>query len=1045
MNLIKLAVKRPVTMVIVVAVMLILGLFTYSKLPVDLYPEMKFPMAAVITSYPGAGPEEVESQVTEPIESMLATMSNVKELQSTSSSGQSVVMINFNWGTDMDGATMDIREKIGFIETWLPDSADKPMVIKMDPTLMPIMQIGLSGGDSLAQLQTLAEDVIEPRLSRIPEVASVLITGGDLREVKVEVDPVKLENYGLSLSQVVQVLQTENFNMSGGKMDQGERRYFVRNLQQFENVEDIRNVAILTPTGATVFLRDVAEITDGYKDKTQMTRVNSGDAVGIHIMKQTDANTVKASAAVREELQKIQQEHKMDLEYKVVFDQADFINQSINTTLRMILEGAILAMLILFLFLRNMRSTLVIATAIPLSIIATFVVMYFTGYTINLITMGGLALGVGRIVDDSIVVFENIYRHRALGEPPMEAAIKGASEVGGAVLAATLTIIAVFLPIVFVEGLASILFKPLAITISVAIFCSLLVALTVIPLLSSRVLSDRSMQRLARGEGRVAAMTQKFGGWIDGLGDRYKVLLEKCLRRRRRVVLIVTGLMIASIACAPLVGAEFLPKMDSGEISITIETDKGSQLDYTDQVTRQVENKLLDIGEMDTIFTSVGSSDAMMMGMGTNTDQSTLYVKLVSKNERKRSVDEVAEEIRQAMAGIPGAKITVSVMDVTSGMGAGGGPINIQVRGDDLQVLREISTDIVQVVRNTPGTREVTASLNDGPPEIQVKIDRKRAAALGMTPMLVSKEISTAMEGSVATRYKTEGAEVDVRVRYIPRGEKDMEYLANLTLRNPQGMPVKLSQIATFEMAQGPVQISRVDQVRKAEISGHLLNRDLGTVMSEIREELDQMPLPSGYAIEYGGENKEMMDSFASLAVALLLAIILVYAVMAIQYESFFNPFVIMFSVPTAIIGVIFGLLLTGRSLSVPAFIGLIMLVGIAVSNAIVYVDYLKQLIERGMERNEAIVEAGRVRLRPILMTAFSTILAMFPLALGLGEGSEAQAPLATVVIGGLLVSTLITLVLVPVVYTIFDDWGQKLGARFQRGRRADDADIGLS
>jgi HAE1 family hydrophobic/amphiphilic exporter-1 len=1033
MPLVKFAVKRPVTIVIITAVLLILGFFTFNKLPVDLLPEMKFPVAAVITSYPGAGPEEVESQLTIPLESAVTTLSNINQLQSISSDGQSILIVTFNWGTNMDFATAEIRDKIGYVEPYLPSSATKPMIMKMDPSMMPIIQMGISGGGDLSSLQEIAEEYIEPRLSRIPEVASIIITGGLEREVTVEVDPVKLENYHLTLAQVNQVLQAENFNMSGGKMELGGREYYVRNLQQFETVKDIENVAILTATGNIVYLKDIATVVDGYKDQTQITKVDGEYAVGVHIMKQTDANTVEASKAVREEMEKIQQELGKDLNVKIVMDQAAYIVQSNDNTKKMIMEGALLAILILFLFLRNARSTLIIFTAIPLSIITCFILMYFTGNTVNLLTMGGLALGVGRIVDDSIVVFENIYRHRSLGLSPMEAAITGASEVSGAVIASTTTLISVFIPIVFVEGLASIIFKPMALTISFAIFCSLIVALTIIPLMSSRMLSDRSMAINPNPTGRIQKITSTFGIWLDNLGEKYKALLQLSLARRRRVILLVTVLMIASFACMPLVGAEFMPASDSGEISVTIEVDKGSKISATEEISDQVEEVLRSIPEVETIFASVGSAGTSLMSSG-QTDTSTFYVKLVPKNERSITVNDMTEEIRQKVVDIPGAKIKVSVMDMMSMMSSGG-QISVQIRGDDLEVLKELSNEIADLIRNVPGTREVVASLTDGSPEMQVKIDRQRAANYGLTPIQVAGSIKSAMEGTVATNYKVGGSEVDVRVRYIPEGNKDLSHLSNLTILSPTGAVIKLSQIAVFEVGQGPVSINRIDQVRHADINGYLMNRDLNSVITDIQAQVDKLDLPAGYTVEYTGQNEEMVESFGSLAVALLLALLLVYAVMAVQYESFFNPFVIMFSIPTAIIGVVFGLLLTGRTFSVTAFIGIIMLVGIVVSNAIIFVDYLNKLRERGMERNEAIVEAGKVRLRPILMTALTTILAMFPMALGLGEGGELQAPLATVVVAGLTVSTFITLLLVPVVYTIFDDWGQNLSRRFKLGK----------
>ena len=1028
MSIIKFAVKRPVAMIIIVSVIIILGFVSLSRMTVDLIPEMDFPMVVVMTEYPGVGPEEVESQVSKPLESTLNTLSNIEEIQSISSSGSSLILVSFKWGTNLDSAINEMRESISLIEGYLPSGVQKPMVIRMDPNMMPVIQIGMNSDTmTLGQLQEVAEDLIEPRLSRITEVASVAITGGQQREVKVEVDPVKLNNYGLTLSQVNQVLQAENFNMSAGQVTDGGRKYYLRSLQQFESVDDIKDVAILTATGNTVYLKDIATITDGFQDESQLTRVNGKAAVGIHCLKQSDANTVKTCAEVREELAAIQEELDLDIDIEVVMDQSTYIEQSLNTTKRMMIEGAILAMLVLFLFLRNIRSTLIIFTAIPLSIIATFILMYFNNETVNLITLGGLALGLGRMVDDSIVVFENIYRHRLLGQSAVEAAVNGASEVGQAVIASTLTLIAVFFPIIFVEGLASIVFKPLALTVMFAIFCSLLVALTIVPLMASRMLTDKSMAARITGTGRIARITTGFGNWIDNLGERYTVLVKWALSHRRRVIIIVTVLMIASIGLMPLVGAEFMPAMDSGEISVSIESDKGSPLKETDDIVRQVEGHLRDIPEVDVIFSSIGGSSNMLMTSGVQGDRATLYVKLVPLAERDRGVDAVCEDLRQRVRDIPGAKIKISAMDMTSGMASTSGAINVEVRGDDLNVLREISDQVAEIVRNVPGTREVSASLSDGNPEVQIRIDRQRAASYGLTPAQVAAEIKNARQGTVATRYTVEGGEVDVRVRYTANGYDELSYIQNLNILAPTGAVVKLSQIATFDMAPGPIQITRVDGVRIATVSGSLLNRDLNSVMKDIQAEINKLNLPAGYSIEFGGQNEEMMESFASLALALVLAIILVYAVMAVQYESFFNPFVIMFSVPTALIGIVASLLLTGKHFSVVAFIGVIMLVGIVVANAIVLVDYLKQLRERGMERNAAIIEAGRVRLRPILMTALATILAMIPLALGIGEGAEMDAPLAIVIIGGLLVSTLITLVLVPVVYSIFDDWGQKI------------------
>jgi len=1032
------AVHRPVTVAILVGVVIILGFVAFSRLAVDLYPDIKLPVAAVITTYSGAGPEEVESQVSRPIESIMGTLANVKEIQSWSAPGSSIVIVRFNWGTDMDFATLNMREKLALIETYLPDAVDKPMVVKMDPTMMPVLQIGVTGGKDLAQLQDLVEDKIKPELERVDGVASVILTGGLTREVRVDVDPAKLSNYGLTLGQVTQVLRADNFNLAGGTVRHGPRELFVRALQQFESVDDIKNVMITTPAGANIRLSDIAEITDGYKDAEQYTRVNGKPSIGIHILKQTDANSVKVSQKVRATLEEVGKTIPGGIEVGVVFDQADFINQSMSTIKRSMLEGALLAMLVIYVFLRSVPSTLVIATSIPLSVVATFLLMYFSKMTMNMVTMGGVALAIGRIVDDSIVVLESIFRHRLAGKPPEQAAVEGASEVGNAVMAATFTTVAVFFPVVFVEGISAILFRPLAMTVSFGILSSLVVALTIIPLLSSRMMTADIVHEVKTEEGlsgprRVLARLYLF---LDSLGERYRLVIRWALRRRRRVVVTVSVLMVASLGLVPLIGAEFLPKSDAGQIGINIEMDKGTVLDETDQVTARVEAAVKAIPEVTTVFTSVGSegSSRMYMTGASSGDTATLKVMLCKKSERKRSTAEIAEDIRERVGDIAGAKITVSEVDpMMTGMSSSK-PVNIEIAGDDLEVLRELSDRAVDIVRSVPGTREVESNLAEGKPEVRIKVDRAKAAYYGITPGQVASTVQAAFEGTVATRYRVEGDEVDVRVRYQPSARDDLSKLGALMMTTPAGAQVPLSQVAELELARGPMSITRLHQVRTAQVTANISGRDLNSVIRDIQERMEKgLALPGGYTVKYTGENKEMVESFQSLLYALLLAVVLVYAVMAIQYESFFDPFVIMFSVPTCFIGGAFGLAVTGRTFNVVAFIGVIMLVGIAVSNAIVLVDYIKTLRERGMERNQAIEEAGAVRLRPVLMTALCTIIALLPLALGLGEGGELEAPLATVVIGGLTASTVITLVLVPVVYTIFDDYGRKISGWIRR------------
>jgi HAE1 family hydrophobic/amphiphilic exporter-1 len=1015
------AINRPATIIILIAALIIIGVMNVTQMPTDLLPEMDLPYAAVITTYPGAGPEEVEEQVSKPIENAVATVSDIDTLMSQSSANSSMVIIGFNYGTNMDSAMADIRDKISMAESYLPDEVDKPMVMKIDPTIMPVMAVTIGSDQlSLAQLQTIAEDNIEPRLARISSVASVTILGGLEREVRIAVDPVKAQNYGLSLNQISSFLKSENYNMSSGDISYGERKYFIRSLQEFENVEDIGQVALTTATGSKIQLKEVASITEGYKEVEQLTRVNQKAAVSLLVQKATDGNTVEACSGVKAEMEKIQNEIGDKVKAEIVMDQSKFINESINSTARTLMEGALLAVLIIFLFMRNLRSTVIVGMAIPLSLMATFIVLFYNGSTLNSITLGGLALGIGRMIDDSIVVFENIYRHRSLGLPAREAALKGTSEVGGAVLASTLTLIAVFLPIGLTGGISGVLFKPLALTICVAIACSLLVSLTVVPFMSSRMLTDKAMERQDAGRGFVSGQFHRLADWLDGLGEKYKIWLAWTLGHRRLVMLSVVVLIVLALGMSPLVGAEFMPKSDSGQIDITLEADKGSRLEDVDKLAAQVETKLSKNPAVDIIYASVGSSGATASMSGSN--EASFMVQLVPKSERK-GAEQVAEEIRQSLKDISGAKTTVTA---SSGISMGsGGAVALNIRGDDLDTLRTLSKQVVDIVEKVPGTRNVSSSLEDGNPEVQIRIDRQRAMAFGLTPAQVSSEIKMAVDGTTVSKYRSDGSEIDVTITSNKKESSDMDTLKQLTILTAQGS-IPLNEIASFELSTGPVQIDREDQTRQGTISCDLLNRDLNSVTKDIQAGISALKLPAGYSIDFGGENEQMMEAFSSLLLALIMAVLLVYVVMVVQYESFRDPFVIMFALPGAVIGIVLALLVTQRAFSVNAFIGIIMLIGIAVANAIVFVDYLKQRLEAGMERTEALLETGRVRLRPILMTALATILAMIPLAIGLGEGSETNAPLATVVIGGLIAATFVTLFLVPVVYSILDDWGQK-------------------
>lgn len=1022
------SIKRPLTIAVVVAVIMILGGVSLSRLNIDLYPEMNLPVAAVITEYPGAGPQEVENLVTRPLEAILGTVSDLDEIQSISSTGSSVVIVFFNWGTDMNFAALQMREKVDMIKPMLPDDVSSPGVYKMDPTMLPILQLAVSGNDPTKVTQ-VCEDIIQPRLERVSGVAAVRVEGATQREFQVLVDTARLQGYGLSLNQVVQTLQMENMSLSGGHVQEGSKEMLVRATGEFKDLEQIRNLVLTSPLGARVHLSDIAEVRDGIKDATHMSRVNGEPGQTIMIYKQSNANTVQVARDVKKAFEELKADVPADFQMGVMLDQSTFIEESISSVTHKIFYGGALAMLVMLVFLRNVRSTLIISTAIPISIVFTFVLLYFNGMTLNLLSMGGLALGIGLIVDDAIVVLENIYRHRQQGYSLVEAARTATDEVGNAVIASTLTTIAVFLPIVFVEGLASQLFKPMALTVSFSVAASLMVALTLVPLLSSR--------HLKLTEPKEGTVTSRLFGaserWFDRLYEQYRRMLAWALGHRKTVVIGVVLMLAGSLALIPVVGAEFMPTMDEGYVKVQVDLPNGTDLAVTDRYIRDIERIGEQLPEVENIYSNIGFTGSESMGGEVSGDRGQVYFELVEKGQRTRSSEQVADEVREQVRLIPGADIQVSATGPASegqGMGA---PIQINIKGDDLDTLARLADEAVLQVQGVSGTRQVNSSLGEGLPEILVEVDRERASLYGLGGAEIASTLRTAIQGNVATRFRTGEDEIDVRVQLANADSIRLADLRNLTVMSQTGTTVPLGMVASITEQEGPTSINRKNQSRFVTISAELSGRDLNSTMKEIQAKLDQMPLPPGYSFEYGGQNQEMMEAFGNLTLALLLAIVLVYLVMVAQFESLLYPFIIMFSIPVTVIGVILSLLISGRPFSVPAFIGVILLNGIVVKNAIVLIDYVNILRRRGLERDEAILKAGPTRLRPILMTALTAILAMMPMALAIGEGAEGQAPLATVVVGGLMFSTLITLVFVPVVYVILDDLGGKLKFRRQK------------
>jgi HAE1 family hydrophobic/amphiphilic exporter-1 len=1017
-----------------VLIVLVLGGVSLSKIPVDLMPNISFPIAIVSTEYSGVAPQEVETIVTKNIENAIATVNNIKSVQSTSSEGRSIVIAEFNSGTDMDFATLQMREKVDMIKDYLPDDIGSPLVMKIDPNMLPIVSISVTNGTDETLLKKFSEDQVKPRLERLAGVASVGITGGKTQEIQVNVDPEKAAGYGVSLNQVMAILQSENLNLPGGTIEYADKKLLLRSTGEFNSIEQIKNIPIALPNGTTLYVRDIAEVLDTHKPIDSYSRTNEKNSISISVQKQTNANTVNVARAVKDELQKIEKEYP-DTKIELIFDQGEFIELSINNVANNAIVGGLLAVLILFIFLKNVRTTMIIATAIPISIIATFVLVYFAGISLNIVSLGGLALGVGMLVDNAIVVLENIYRHRNEGYSRVEAALLGTKEVGGAILASTLTTVVVFLPIVFTEGVAADIFKEMALTISFSLLASLVVAMTLIPMLSSKFLKMVKSHEASKNK----AMNKIFDKWdyvINGIDNLYQKILVWVLKHKRKTSLIVLGILLCSLFLIPFIGSEFFPKMDEGRFDISVQLPKGSLIENTNEVAERLEYMISELPELDMMHVSVGGSGSFFSGIGgANSDAATLNVTLKPVKERNRSTSQIVEEMRNSVKRIAGAEIKIDEVASTFGGMSGGSAISIQIGGPDLEVLKDISKDVEELVNNTNGARQVESSISEGRPEAQIYINRDKASAYGLSTTQIASVVRTAVEGRVATTYKLDGQEIDIKVQYPVEKRKTLEQLKSVTLQSTLGINVPLLEIAEIRIEQGPTSISRADQERYVTVTGDVFGRNAGDVNSELKDKIKEYKIPNGYSIKFTGEDQQMVEAFSSLGLALILSILLVYMVMAIQFESLIHPLTIMFSVPIAYSGSIFGLAITNKPLSVPAFIGVIMLAGIVVNNAIVLVDYINTLRGRGMDREEAIIKAGPTRLRPILMTTLTTILALIPLALGIGEGAEAMAPMAIVVIFGLMTSTMLTLLIVPVIYSLFDDLSLNMKSRLKNGK----------
>ena len=1109
MSLVALATRRRVTIAMATIAVLLFGTVALSRLNVNLLPDLAHPALTIRTELEGAAPAEIENLITKPVEEALGVVKNVEEIQSVSRTGQSDVVLEFGWGTNMDYASLDVREKLDALN--LPLDARRPSILRFDPSLDPIMRFALShrpdsGDDLLADasgevvptgrpqldeqrlkvLRRYSDEEIKRTLESSAGVAAVKVSGGLEDEVQINVDPARLSQFGLSIEQVGQVLAAENVNLSGGRLEEGTQQYLVRTLNQFRSVEGFASVILASRNGTPIYLRDVADVRLGHRERETISRIDGREAVEIAIYKEGDANTVAVADAVNRRLDRVEEALPNDLALTKVYDQSVFISSAVDEVISAGLIGGLLAILVLFLFLRDVKTTLIIGVTIPISVIATFNLMYGADLTLNIMSLGGLALGIGLLVDNAIVVLENIARHREMGAGPVEAAREGAGEVGMAITASTLTTIAVFGPLVFVEGIAGQLFRDQALTVTFALVASLVVALTLIPMLASfgstkspassgaipwptrpswkrlRVKMRRSgwlkAAILALGFGlayvpwTIGALVTglawgvgwggmfvyrqviaRVAGWLfapiqwlftkgyDAIAVRYPPLLRASLARPALVLTTAFGLLAGSLLLVPQLGMELLPQLAQNEFDLELRLPPGTPLEESDATLARLQRAAQDHSAVATTFAVAGTGTRM----DANPDQGgenwgEMHVELDPATGEAGEAGATAA-LRDVVTRVPGAEYRIqrpSLFTFDT-------PIEVEVSGYDLDKLKATAGRIAEQLSASDRFADVKSTLEQGHPEIQIHFDRERAAALGLAVHEVADRVVQQVRGDVATRYSWRDRKIDVRVRAQEEDRATVAELRELIVNAEPARPIPLHAVADVRVDVGPSEIRRVAQQRVALVTAGLRYGDLGAAIDEINGVLSDVAVPPGLSSRIAGQSEEMAASFRSLLFALALALFLVYLVMASQFESLLHPFVIFFSIPLAAVGALWALWLTGTTLSVVVFIGFLLLAGIVVNNAIVLIDLVNQLRADGKDLVEALVEGGRLRLRPILMTTLTTTLGLIPLALGFGEGAELRAPMAIPVIGGLIVSTLLTLVVIPVLYKVLARPGQ--------------------
>lgn len=1022
MRIASFTVGRPVFTSMMALIAVLVGLFALMRLPLDLMPDVTYPTLSVVTTYENAAPEEVEETITRRVEEAVATVAGIETLSSQSVEGSSQVRVTFQWGVDLDVAANDIRDRLDRIVNALPDEANRPRLRKFDPADFPILIYGVQSELDPLALRRLIDEQIGYRIERLPGVAALDIWGGLEREIQVRLDPARLQALDLSLDQVRARIQEANTTVPAGDVARGRLDVAVRTPGKFDDLDQLEQLVVARREGGNVRVAQLGEVIDTHERQTRVVRINGSPGVRIAVRKQTGSNTVDVARAVRAEAARVARDYPQ-LELVAIVDQSEYIQNSIDNLTRTILYGGALAVLVLLLFLRSIRGTLVVAVAIPASIVTTFALIYFAGFTLNLMTLGGLALGVGLMVDNAIVVLENISRVRQENRAgPRQAAIEGTSQVGAAIIASTATTLAIFAPMVFMQGMSGELFRQLAYVVAFALACSLLVALTVVPMLASRLLGNESA--VAEGGWHpFRRLGERLGEQFVGLENGYRGLLAMLLGHKTATLLVTAGVFLASLMLLPLIGAEFMPASDESEVRVNVKMAPGTRLEEMDEVMRRVERIVLPaVPEVESHYTQFGQS-----GFRGGGNQGELRMALVEPMERSRSSAEIAAELRPLLDGIAGAEIRTRAGQglFLLRMGSSGGDgesLELEIRGFELDRLEGLAREIESRIAEVDGITDTRISREEGVPQELMRIDRERAADLDVSVERVARTLEAAISGISAGDYTDEGREFAIRLQMRNADQLTQSQLLNLTVPSSDGSrAIALRNIVTIDEGLGPQEIERKDQQRMAMVYANISGRDLVSVAGDVQQVLREVPLPEGYDARLTGEYEDQQEAFSELGLTMLMAVLLVYMIMASLYESLRDPLIVMFTVPLSIVGVLVMLWLTGTTLNMQSIIGVIMLVGIVVNNSILIVDQAGQLrMAHHLQVIDAVLEAGRRRLRPVLMTTLTTTCAMAPLALGVGEGAEAQAPMARALIGGLASSTLVTLFVIPVIYALF-------------------------